>query len=125
MHMKIVAVVALGIVLGGSAYVAGTANVTVEAREATDAHTAAHAVDAAACGRLTSLTLSDARITSAEVVEAGKFEPPTGTKEGFADLPAFCRVQMTIKPSTDSDIKSEIWLPASGWNGKFEEVGNG
>ena len=32
---------------------------------------------------------------------------------------------MTIKPSSDSDIKSEIWLPIFGWNGKFQEVGNG
>jgi feruloyl esterase len=32
---------------------------------------------------------------------------------------------MTIAPSKDSDIKSEVWLPLSGWNGKFQEVGNG
>ena len=32
---------------------------------------------------------------------------------------------MTSKPSSDSDIKIEVWLPASGWNGKFEAVGNG
>src|SRR5205807_2646929 len=31
----------------------------------------------------------------------------------------------TLKPSGDSDIKIEVWLPASGWNGKFEAVGNG
>ena len=43
----------------------------------------------------------------------------------FADLPAFCRVAATLKPSPDSDIKIEVWLPASGWNGKFQAVGNG
>ncbi len=43
----------------------------------------------------------------------------------YANLPAFCRVAATIKPSTDSDIKIEIWLPASGWNNKFEADGNG
>ena len=32
---------------------------------------------------------------------------------------------MTIKPSSDSDIKSEVWLPLSAWNSKFQEVGNG
>ena len=26
---------------------------------------------------------------------------------------------------SDSDIAVEVWLPASGWNGKFEAVGNG
>ena len=30
----------------------------------------------------------------------------------FADLPAFCRVAATLKPSADSDIKIEVWLPA-------------
>ena len=30
-----------------------------------------------------------------------------------------------MKPTADSDIKIEVWMPASGWNGKFEAVGNG
>ena len=30
-----------------------------------------------------------------------------------------------MKPTDDSDIKIEVWLPASGWNGKFQAVGNG
>ena len=38
--------------------------------------------------------------------------------------PAFCRVAATLKPSSDSDIKVEVWLPLSGWNGKFLGVGN-
>ena len=37
----------------------------------------------------------------------------------------FCRVAATLTPSSDSDIKIEVWLPASGWNGKFQAVGNG
>jgi feruloyl esterase len=41
-------------------------------------------------------------------------------------LPAFCRVQATLTPSNDSDIKIEVWLPDSAaWNGKFQAVGNG
>ena len=40
-------------------------------------------------------------------------------------LPAFCRVAATLTPSSDSDIKIEVWLPASGWNGKLQAVGNG
>ena len=31
----------------------------------------------------------------------------------------------TLAPSKDSDIKIEVWLPAAGWNGKFQAVGNG
>ena len=41
------------------------------------------------------------------------------------DLPAFCRVSLTLAPTSDSDIKSEVWLPLAGWNGKFQQVGNG
>ena len=48
-----------------------------------------------------------------------------GGGNSFADLPAFCRVAATLKPTADSDIKMEIWLPAAGWNGKFLAVGNG
>jgi feruloyl esterase len=29
------------------------------------------------------------------------------------------------KPTSDSDIKLEVWLPASGWNGKLQGIGNG
>jgi feruloyl esterase len=30
-----------------------------------------------------------------------------------------------LKPTSDSDIKIEVWLPANNWNGKFQAVGNG
>ena len=58
---------------------------------------------------------------------AGAFSPPgaAATAGHFSTLPAFCRVAATLKPSTDSDIKIEVWLPAAGWNGKFQAVGNG
>ena len=38
----------------------------------------------------------------------------------------FCRVEGVIRPSADSDISFEVWLPPAGaWNGKFSEIGNG
>ena len=41
-------------------------------------------------------------------------------------LPAFCRVAATLKPSLDSDIKIEVWLPADDvWNRKYLAVGGG
>jgi len=49
---------------------------------------------------------------------------PTGQSPA-ALMPAFCRVAATLKPSSDSDIKIEVWLPVSGWNGKFVGIGNG
>src|SRR5258705_10598597 len=89
-------------------------------------------VDAAgiSCDSLLKVTLEHATVTLAEVVPAGGFRAPGGganakTAAGFAALTAFCRVAATLKPSADSDIKIESRLPASGWNGKFEAVGNG
>ena len=49
----------------------------------------------------------------------------TAQADGPVDLPAFCRVAATLKPSSDSDIKIEVWLPTANWNGKFQAVGNG
>jgi len=31
----------------------------------------------------------------------------------------------TLRPTPDSDIKIEVWMPAEGWNGRLEAVGNG
>src|SRR6202046_3934274 len=86
---------------------------------------------AASCDSLASLALPDTTITMARLVPAGQFSVPSdgqSKREGvnpYADLPEFCRVAATIKPTSDSDIKVEVWLPASGWNGKFQAVGNG
>jgi len=85
---------------------------------------------AATCESLASLSLPEATITSAQTVAAGEFTPPAGRGgrgggPNFKDLPAFCRVQATLKPTSDSDIKAEVWLPASGWNGKFQGVATG
>ncbi len=88
---------------------------------------------AASCDSLTALALPDTTITSAQVVAAGEFVPPgaaQGQKKGggrnpYKELPEFCRVTATLKPSSDSDIKVEFWLPTAGWNRKLQSVGNG
>jgi feruloyl esterase len=83
----------------------------------------------AACDRLAALNLPNTRIAAARAVAAGQFAIPGASdpaaSRGYADLPAFCRVELTLTPSRDSEIGSEVWLPLSGWNGKFQEVGNG
>ena len=90
-------------------------------------------VAATTCESLTSLKLPDTTITLAAPVAPGAFQPSNAsTQDGavantsFKDLPGFCRVAATLKPSADSDIKIEVWLPAAdGWNRKFQAVGNG
>jgi feruloyl esterase len=75
------------------------------------------AAAALSCEQLASLALPHVAITSAQAVSAGATpRAPEG--------PAICRVTATLTPTSDSDIKMELWLPAN-WNGKFEEVGNG
>jgi feruloyl esterase len=103
------------------------------------------------CERLATVTLPNTTITSAQLVAAGPFTPPRGGGPAPAAppaagtpaagraggppggpvgappamLPEHCRIAATLKPSADSDIKIEVWLPTQTWNGKFQAVGNG
>src|SRR5262245_1514359 len=81
----------------------------------------------ASCDSLAALKLPDTTITSAQQVAAGQFVPPgaSAPPASVKNLPAFCRVQATIKPAKDSDIKIEVWMPLTGWNGKYRGQGNG
>jgi feruloyl esterase len=83
---------------------------------------ASHA-SASSCEGLAKLRLPHGVITAAETVSNHSFTPPTG--KPLTDLPPFCRVTATLKPSADSDILIEIWLPLSGWNQRLEGTGNG
>ena len=71
--------------------------------------------------------MSDGVVTAARVVAPGAFTPSSGGGDGgnFKGLPSFCRVEVTLRPSADSDIAVETWMPVDGWNGKFLAVGNG
>jgi hypothetical protein len=85
---------------------------------------------AAECEGLAALKLPHTTITLAQTVAPGAFKLPPGVSSAIvifpdAKLPAFCRVSGTIQPSSDSNIQFEIWMPASGWNGKLQGVGNG
>jgi feruloyl esterase len=91
------------------------------------------APDAQSCTRLASLALPLTTITLAQVVDGGTFAPPRPADSASSaaapaplrDLPAFCRVAATLTPSSDSDIRIEVWLPIATWNGKLETIGNG
>jgi feruloyl esterase len=113
------------------------------------------AAAATPCENLASLKLADTTITSAVVVPEGPppvrgggggargggvrgggaaqgavaqaGPQATGPRGGVppANIPAHCRVQMVLKPTSDSLINMELWLPTENWNGKFMGVGNG
>jgi hypothetical protein len=86
-------------------------------------------VRAASCESLTSLSLDHATVTAATSVAAGTFTPPTlpgaiTPPTPIPSVPAFCRVQITSSPTSDSSIGIEVWLPQN-WNGKYLQSGNG
>ena len=78
-----------------------------------------------ACESLASLALPHTSITSAAVVPEG---PVGGGRAGGPTpivVPARCVVKAVTKPSSDSEIRFELWMPVAGWNGKYQQAGNG
>lgn len=105
------------------------------------------------CGQL-KLSFPDVTISSIALVPAGPFVAPAstipaipapgaspaaatgaaakgkaagkgGNAPAAASVPAYCRVMMVLKPSSDSLIETAMFLPAENWNGKLQIVGNG
>jgi feruloyl esterase len=78
----------------------------------------------ASCTDLPNEKLPHTRILTAQQIGGGSFLPPA-TKEPLSGLPAFCRVVAALHPVADSDIRVEVWLPVTGWNGRALGTGNG
>jgi feruloyl esterase len=71
---------------------------------------AAHAETA--CADLMKTAMPHATVTKA-------VEEAVGDKQ-------VCKVSVTAKPTADSDIRLELWIPqGAAWNGKFVQLGNG
>ena len=77
------------------------------------------------CESLTMLSLPHATITSAKAVAAGPLSMATIQGPVSVDVPSRCEVRGISRPSADSEIGFEVWLPSSGWNGKYQQKGNG
>src|ERR1051325_12110018 len=94
------------------------------------------------CESLKALSTPQATVMSADVVPAGVFTPPpppvapaapppprgngraaTARQAPPEPIPQHCRVKLTLKPTSDSDIYSELWMPVDNWNGKLLVVG--
>jgi len=76
------------------------------------------------CASLAALTIPNVVVRAATAIAAGPFTPP-GARNAIT-LPAFCRVEGVARPTSDSEIGFEVWIPpAEAWNGKFQGVGNG
>jgi hypothetical protein len=81
--------------------------------------------EAAACAALTGFTLGDgSSVVAATAVPAGSLR--ISNHITLPNLPAFCRVQGISKPTADSNIHFEVWLPrSSAWNQRFLSTGEG
>jgi len=74
------------------------------------------------CASLADVPLANnTTITLAAPVASGPFTPPDGAA---VTVPPFCRVSGVSRPTADSEIKFEVWLPEA-WNGRFHQGGNG
>jgi len=73
--------------------------------------------------KLNILTIQHGRITNMEVVQKHKLDIGLGFL--LDEVPDYLRVCVSLKPTNDSDIKVEVWLPVNNWNGSFLGTGNG
>lgn len=80
--------------------------------------------ESVSCESLSGTTLAGGTIDSAATIPAGDYTPP-GQQGAVKALPAFCRVTATMRPSPDSNVKVEVWMPRANWNGRFLGVGGG
>jgi hypothetical protein len=77
---------------------------------------------ASACEALGRIAITHVTITVAKAIAAGKFTAPDGQTH---TVPAFCRVHGEARPTRDSVIRFELWLPATGWNHRYHQLGSG
>jgi feruloyl esterase len=60
-------------------------------------------------------------------ITSGSYTPP-GSTTPITGLPPFCRVVLDISSTgnpAESQILVEVWLPETGWNGRYLGTGNG
>jgi feruloyl esterase len=69
------------------------------------------------------INLPGVTITDIQDIPAGNYKPPVG--KIINNFPAVLRVTCTSKPTTESNIRIEIWMPKENWNGRFLGTGTG
>jgi len=78
-----------------------------------------------ACAALMGLTIVKG-VTVVEAIAVPESALRISDDAVVPNLPAFCRVRAISKPTPDSQIRFELWLPrATAWNEKFLSTGEG
>jgi feruloyl esterase len=86
----------------------------------------ARAANARSCevASFADLRLAGANIQSVTAVAQNGYTP-AGQAAAMQDVPAFCLIKGDARPTSDSLINFELWVPREGWNGKLVVTGNG
>jgi len=77
------------------------------------------------CESLKELKLTNVLIDSASIVPEGAAKVSPGNSTLRKLVPEHCAIQAIAKPTSDSEIHFEVWLPVKNWNGKYLQRGNG
>src|SRR5271167_4342407 len=86
----------------------------------------ANAAGATSCEELAKFPVTDGKITAAFAVAENAAIPLPPFPMSLIAPASFCRVAVTLTPTSDSVIMAEVWLPdPAKWNGNFLGSGNG
>ena len=81
------------------------------------------------CEALKSLKLpGDTTISMAQTTTGGSIGYSLflgSLKADLSKVPTFCRVAGVTKPGPGSQVNWEVWMPATTWNGRYEQLGGG
>src|SRR5205085_8438764 len=77
------------------------------------------------CESLATFAHPDTTINSVTSYPGGPYVAPDAWHLAFTDLPPYCEVQATIRPTADSSIGVRVWMPTQRYNGRLLGTGNG
>jgi hypothetical protein len=85
------------------------------------------AATSAACGQVGTLTVPGAQVLSVTGVERHDYVVPPGPfNPEPISVPPFCQVTVTLThPGAGDEVDVAVWLPLTGWNGRFQGTGGG
>ena len=77
------------------------------------------------CASLSTFSYPNTTINSASPQPGGPYVAPDAWHLAFTNLPPYCDVSATIKPTADSSINVRVWMPTASYNGRYLGTGNG
>jgi feruloyl esterase len=82
------------------------------------------AAQTTSCPTMASAIVPYTTITTAETLSAGPFTPPGATAAITLTVPV-CRIVAVVSTEPGEQVGIEVWLPTTGWNGRFQGLGSG